>query len=584
MTCPSDDQLSRLLDGELASQSSNVSEHLESCPHCRIRLERLAAGDATWDAVSGGIRTPQTVPELAAAMAALKTAATAADESASPDLPPGFLRPPREPGNLGRLGDFEIYGEVGRGEMGIVLKAFDERLERVVALKVMSPRLAGHATSRKRFIREGRAAAAVCHEHVVTIHAVHEDALLPYIVMQFVGGQSLQQRLDKSGAMTVAEILRIGMQSAAGLAAAHTQGLVHRDIKPANILLENGVERVKITDFGLARAVDDASLTKSGIISGTPLYMAPEQARGEPVDHRADLFSLGCVLYTLATGRSPFRAPTTLAVLRRICDDQPRPIREMNPEIPDWLATIVIRLLAKNPDERFSSAKELSELLAGCLAHVQRPGSVPLPSAVAGPPQFVSKMDVPPPLSPEGRRRSWLLTTPGGIAILCLAAIGPMMLALFCAGGIAAHWMDARGVERQTAIIEPPPVAIEPGIPISSAAELAELKHLLAIAQEQMDVARAQFEGGVMASGEYVRAQIEFATAQQRYHRATGNAAEYLAASERRVKLCEQLVGVHDELFKTGRVTGSERLAAQRELSEAKLELNRAAEMRTRNK
>ena len=138
------------------------------------------------------------------------------------------------------------------------------------------------------------------------------------------------------------------MQMADGLAAAHAQGLVHRDVKPANILLENGVERVKITDFGLARAIDDASLTHSGYVAGTPQYMAPEQARGEAVDHRADLFSLGSVLYAMCTGHSPFRADTTLAVLRRVCEDTPRPVSEVNPDIPDWLTEIIEKLHAKD--------------------------------------------------------------------------------------------------------------------------------------------------------------------------------------------------------------------------------------------
>src|SRR5947208_5005996 len=125
-------------------------------------------------------------------------------------------------------------------------------------------------------------------------------------------------------------MLRIGLQIADGLSAAHAQGLVHRDVKPANILLENGVQRVKITDFGLARAVDDASLTQSGVVTGTPEYMSPEQARGELVDIRSDLFSLGGVLYTMCIGHAPFRAQTSLAVLRRVCDDPHRPIRESN--------------------------------------------------------------------------------------------------------------------------------------------------------------------------------------------------------------------------------------------------------------
>src|SRR5205807_1768760 len=142
---------------------------------------------------------------------------------------------------------------------------------------------------------------------------------------------TLQQKLDKVGALSLTEILRIGMQMAEGLAAAHKQGLVHRDIKPANILLENGVERVKITDFGLARAVDDAAVTQSGVVTGTPMFMSPEQARGEfAIDHRSDLFSLGSVLYMMATGRPPFRASGTHATLKRVIDDVPRPMHEIN--------------------------------------------------------------------------------------------------------------------------------------------------------------------------------------------------------------------------------------------------------------
>src|SRR5213078_302238 len=192
----------------------------------------------------------------------------------------------------------------------------------------------------KRFIREARAAAAVKNEHVVGIYEVQEDAQPPYLVMECIDGISLQDKLDKQGTLGVTEILRIGLQTAEGLAAAHKQGLVHRDIKPANILLENGVERVKITDFGLARAVDDASVTQSGVIAGTPMYMSPEQAGGEHLDHRSDLFSLGTVLYAMCTGRPPFRATGTMAVLKRICEETPRSIAEINPEIPAWLCDI----------------------------------------------------------------------------------------------------------------------------------------------------------------------------------------------------------------------------------------------------
>src|SRR5262249_53235862 len=153
-----------------------------------------------------------------------------------------------------------------------------------------------NGTARKRFTREAQAQAAVSHDHIVTIHAVEETNGLPYLVMQYISGMSLQERLDKSGPMQLHEILRIGMQTAAGSAAAHQQGLIHRNINPANILLENGIERVKITDFGLARAAAEASLTQSGVVAGTPQYMSPEQAEGKAVDQRTDLFSVGSVL------------------------------------------------------------------------------------------------------------------------------------------------------------------------------------------------------------------------------------------------------------------------------------------------
>ena len=151
---------------------------------------------------------------------------------------------------------------------------------------------------------------------MVPIHSIDTWKGLPYLVMSFVAGRSLQERIDSEGPLPVEAILRIGMQAASGLAAAHAQRLVHRDVKPANILLENGVERVSLTDFGLARAVDDASLTQSGVVAGTPQYMAPEQARGELIDLRADLFSLGSTLYAMAAGHAPFRAESALAVLR----------------------------------------------------------------------------------------------------------------------------------------------------------------------------------------------------------------------------------------------------------------------------
>src|SRR5205085_5922559 len=222
-----------------------------------------------------------------------------ANEEEGPS-PLEILQPSTKPGSLGRLGHYEVLEVLGQGGFGTVVKAYDEKLHRMVAVKIMSPRLAATSPARKRFMREARSSAAIRHENVVDIHAIEEQPI-PFLVMEYVAGETLQQRLDRVGPLETLEVLRIGVQIAHGLAAAHAMGKIHRDIKPANILLENGVNRVKITDFGLARAADDASLTQSGIIAGTPLYMAPEQAQGVTIDHRADLFSLGSVLYAMCS-------------------------------------------------------------------------------------------------------------------------------------------------------------------------------------------------------------------------------------------------------------------------------------------
>ena len=278
-------------------------------------------------------------------------------------IPLGYLTPSTKPGSVGRLAHYEILEVIGRGAFGTVLRAFDEKLQRVVAIKVMALELAATSPARKRFMREAQASAAIRHENVVSVYAVEENPL-PYLVMEYIPGRTLQQRLNDRGPLDVPTVLRLGRQIAEGLAAAHAQGLIHRDVKPGNILLETSVQdRVKITDFGLARAADDASLTQSGTIAGTPLYMAPEQALGHKLDQRADLFSFGSVLYQMISGRPPFRAASALAVLKRVVDETPRPIREIIPETPQWLCDIITKLHAKNPDERYQSAREVADLL-----------------------------------------------------------------------------------------------------------------------------------------------------------------------------------------------------------------------------
>jgi serine/threonine protein kinase len=310
-----------------------------------------------------------------------------ANAGTNPDSPMSldFLTASDQPGSIGRLGSYEITRVIGCGGMGIVLEGRDTRLNRVVAVKVLAPQLAVAAAARQRFSREAKAAAAVRDEHVVTIYAVEEAENLPYLVMELIAGMSLQERIDRDGPLELKEILRIGVQTARGLAAAHGQGLIHRDVKPANILLENGVERVKLTDFGLARVADEASLTQSGVIAGTPAYMSPEQAKGEVIDHRSDLFSLGSVLYAMCTGQSPFRGSTTLGVIKRVCEEQPRPIRDLNLDIPDWLCAIISQLHAKNPAERYQSAAKVADLLSQHLAQLQQPAdSKPVSQSAIG--------------------------------------------------------------------------------------------------------------------------------------------------------------------------------------------------------
>lgn len=391
--CPEPGTWKTFLDGELLDEASaDLTEHLEECEACQQTLERLAAGKETWEG---------TAKHLAAADAnadQLESSGHLQDvlddlkqgievDSRTTNITPEsltFLAESDEEDSIGKLGSYEVLEIVGAGGMGIVMRAWDPSLRRIVAIKVLASHLANSAAARRRFVREAQAAAAVSHDHVVAIHAVEADHEPPYLVMQYIEGKTLQQRLDGVGPLHVREVLRIGQQTALGLSAAHQQGIVHRDIKPANILLENGVERVRITDFGLARAIDDASMTQSGVVAGTPLFMAPEQAQGIQLDHRADLFSLGSVLYVMCTGRPPFRSSTMIGVIRRVCDDAPRPVREINPDVPDWLCVIVDRLLAKDPKDRYASAEEVAELLGNCLAHVQQPTVVRLPVGISG--------------------------------------------------------------------------------------------------------------------------------------------------------------------------------------------------------
>ena len=401
--CPPPSRLESMLDGTLPPDDQTlVSLHLERCPECQTKFEELASAALSLpdgESQAGGRQESALIQVMERLVGEGPNAAARGEppHGEEPYLP--FLNPSDNPEYLGRLGPYNVVGVIGQGGMGIVLKAHDPRLNRFVAIKVLAPQLAAYAGARKRFLREAQAAAALNHDHIVTIHAVDEFNGFPYIVMQYVIGVSLAEQIGRGKPLGLNETLRIGSQIAAGLAAAHANRLIHRDIKPANILLEQSGGKVKITDFGLARAVGDAQITQSGQITGTPEFMSPEQARGQELDQRSDLFSLGCVLYAMYSGLSPFRSKTPWDSIARVCNEQPRPLREVNPQTPDWFSEIVARLLAKNPDDRFHSAADVAELLD---RHLAEQRDAPAPGAE----------------SPSPAARRWKSRTIAAVALL----------------------------------------------------------------------------------------------------------------------------------------------------------------------
>jgi serine/threonine protein kinase len=297
-----------------------------------------------------------------------------------------FLAPPQGPDEIGRLGEYRILKVLGGGGMGVVFQAEDVRLGRMVALKTLLPALAASGSARERFLREARAAAAIEHDHIVTIYQVGEDRGIPFIAMQLLRGESLETWLQRVGRLGIAEVQCIARETLIGLAVAHERGLIHRDIKPSNIWLEvreeaavgslgadpvlsvadATVRRVKILDFGLARSLAvESNLTRTGTILGTPAYMAPEQARGRQVDARADLFSLGCVLYRACTGQPPFRGADAIATLIAVAEETPPAPHEVHRHVPLRFSQFIMALLAKNPAGRPASARAVLQMLQG---------------------------------------------------------------------------------------------------------------------------------------------------------------------------------------------------------------------------
>jgi serine/threonine protein kinase len=419
-TCPDLTRYQRLTSDQVAdAEKEALLEHLEGCDACAQKLgnqpepDTLASlirqartmEDTAWertiarlvermsqlrpDGIPAGIEPvlPPHEPARVEADPARSIEGTTAYQAA-----PGknkelcdFLAPPQAPDELGRLGPYRVIEVLGAGGMGVVFRAEDPQLARLVALKAMLPVLAVSESARQRFLREARATAAIKHDHIVTIYQVGEDRGVPFLAMELLEGESLDARLQRKGKLPLADVLRIGREMALGLAAAHARGLIHRDIKPANVWLETGPGergvttpwcRVKILDFGLARASGEKGrLTLQGAILGTPAYMAPEQAQGQSIGAHCDLFSLGCVLYRMATGAPPFTGRDMISTLIAVATETPRPPCEVESTLPPALSELTMRLLAKVPGNRPPSAQAVAQALERIPHEPEAPGA-----------------------------------------------------------------------------------------------------------------------------------------------------------------------------------------------------------------
>lgn len=391
---PTTDQLSKLIQGTLSVRNNDMfTVHLGDCEACREVLQSLATGEIPVEALVGELnelsKTDQSalwnaIEKVTGEVHAVSKSSNATDTPMSSQSPVstdfgragsvssvsdwidlGFLEPSNDTAYIGKLQHFLVSRVIGRGGMGLVLEAFDTQLHRSVAIKVLNPQYQTDEIARQRFCREGRAVAAISHEHVASIFQVAQlnNSEVVFLVMQLVDGDTLENRLRSGGPLPTCESVRLAIQIAAGLSATHKQELVHRDIKPANILIENASGRVKLTDFGLAIALDDVKLTKTGVITGTPLYMSPEQTLGKPADERSDLFSFGAVMYEMASGIPPFQSQSTLGVMQRIRDEAPVPPNIVNASVPQPMSELIMSLLEKKSERRPRSAVDVVNAL-----------------------------------------------------------------------------------------------------------------------------------------------------------------------------------------------------------------------------
>jgi serine/threonine protein kinase len=376
--CPNPELLEAFLLGKVQGEMAKIiDQHLASCPSCLRAADNVHVEDEFTQAMKTArpvlLGQPEEVAAIVQHVKALRSEVETVQagetfghgqaefQQALEEEDLSFLSPPEQPDEIGRLGEYRVLEVLGVGGMGIVFKAEDPTLRRLIALKVMRPAMAARRFAKDRFLREAASTAAIEHEHIVAIHRVGACGNLAFIAMQFLRGESLRARLQREGKFDQREVLRIGRQVADGLAAAHQSGLVHRDVKPDNIWLEEETGRVKILDFGLARAMDDdPGWTQSGIVLGTPRYMAPEQVLGEDLDPRCDLFSLGSVLYRLAAGKAPFGGNNLASALLAVSQANPPPLATLCPDLDPALSRLIMQLLSRDREQRPRSAAEVS--------------------------------------------------------------------------------------------------------------------------------------------------------------------------------------------------------------------------------
>jgi WD40 repeat protein len=360
--CPTDDELQRLLADRLSDEVRTVVEgHIETCASCQQQLDRITQADELQLGVSPAA-TKNTGPAFLQRLQHEYPAELLQDEAAL-NGSIHFPGPATERAPLGSVGDFEIIEELGSGSFGWVFRARERSLNRIVALKILKPEMTVRPDALARFEREARK-ASLKHDHVVAVHRFEKPSgFPPYLVMEYVEGETLEARLRREGKLTPEAAASIARQVALGLAAAHENGMVHRDIKPSNILLDKHTGRAKISDFGLARDVANESIAVTGVgeLAGTVPYMSPEHFRApEKIDGRSDVFSLGVVLYQMLTGQLPFRG-SFLQIRSGILGDEATPPRRLRETIPGDLETIALACLEKDRERRYATAQAVAE-------------------------------------------------------------------------------------------------------------------------------------------------------------------------------------------------------------------------------